>query len=54
VILVGERRPEEGHDAVAQDLIDRAFVSVHGLHHPGQDGIEDAPRILGVTVGEEL
>ena len=34
VVLVRKRRPEQGHDAVASVLIDRAFEAMHGL---GQD-----------------
>ena len=33
VVLVGERRAEERHDAVAHDLVDRALVAVDRLHH---------------------
>jgi hypothetical protein len=54
MIFMGERRPKEGHDAVAQHLIDRPLVAVHGLHHPFEDGIEDGPRLLWVAVGQQL
>jgi len=54
VILVGERRAEEGHDAVAHDLVDGPFVAVDGLHHPLEHGIEDLARLLGIAVGEQL
>ena len=29
VILVGERRAEERHEAVAEELVDRALVAMH-------------------------
>ena len=29
VILVGERRAEQGHDAVAEELVDGALEAVH-------------------------
>jgi hypothetical protein len=54
VILVGERRPEQGHDPVAHDLVDGTLVPVHRLHHPLEHGVEDASRLLGIAVGEQL
>src|SRR5262245_21232197 len=54
MILMRQRCPEEGHDAVAHDLIHRALKAVHRLHHAFEHGIEDLPRLLGVTVREEL
>src|SRR5215467_451969 len=54
VILVGHRRAEEGHDAVAHDLVHRALVAMNGLHHAFEDGIEDLAGLLRITVGEEL
>src|SRR5215475_2613705 len=32
---------KQGHDAVAQDLIHRPFVAMHGLHHVLQGRIEE-------------
>ena len=52
MICVRDRRPEERHDAVAHDLVDRAFVAVDGGHHAFQDGIEELPGLLGIAVGE--
>ena len=54
MVLVGERRAEQRHDAVAHHLVDRALVAVDGLHHPLEDGIEELARLLGVAVGQEL
>src|SRR5205807_4757234 len=54
MILVGKRRPEEGHDPVTHDLVHRALVPVNGLHHAFEDGIKELPRLLGVAVGEQL
>ena len=54
MVLVGERRAEQRHDAVAHDLIDRALVAVHGLHHVLEDRIEELTRLLGITVREQL
>ena len=33
VVLVRDRRPEDRHDAVAQELVDRALVAVHLGQH---------------------
>jgi hypothetical protein len=54
VILMGQRRAEQRHDAIAHDLVDGALVAVDGLHHPLEDGVEELARLLGVPVGEQL
>ena len=54
VVLVPDRRAEERHDPVAHHLVDGALVVMDGFHHPLEDGIQELPRILGVTVGEQL
>jgi hypothetical protein len=54
VVLVGDRCAKERHDPVAHDLVHRALVTVHGLHHVFEDRVEDFARLLGVTVGEQL
>jgi len=54
VILMGERGAEEGHDPVAHDLVDRAFIVMDGFHHALEDGIEELPGLLGVTVGKQF
>jgi hypothetical protein len=54
VVLVGQRRSEERHDPVAHDLVDGALVAVDGLHHPFEHRIEQLPRLLGITVGEQF
>ncbi len=54
VVLVGERRAEQRHDAVAHHLVDGALVAVDGLHHVLEHGIEELARLLGIAVGEQL
>ena len=54
MVLVGERRAEQRHDAVAHHLVDGALVAVDGLHHPLEDRVEELARLLGVAVGEQL
>ena len=48
VILVRDGRAEEGHDAVAEELVDRALVAVdlvqHQLEGPGHEAVD----VLGV------
>jgi len=54
VILVRHRRAEERHDPVAQHLVHGSLVAVHRIHDPLEDRVEEPPRVLGVTVGEQL
>jgi hypothetical protein len=54
MVLLGERRAEERHDAVAHDLVDGALVAVDGLHHVFENGIEEPASLLWVAVGEKL
>ena len=54
VVLVGDRRSEERHDAIAHHLIDRAFVVMDGVHHALDHGIENLSRFLGVAADEQL
>jgi hypothetical protein len=50
MVLVGERRAEQRHDPVAHHLVDGAFVTVDGFHHPFEDWIENLSRLLGIAV----
>jgi len=54
VVLVGHWSAEERHDPVAHDLVDRALVAVHGLHHSLEDRVEELAGFLGIAVGEQL
>jgi hypothetical protein len=54
VILMGHRRPEERHDAVAHDLVHRALVAVDGLHHPLEDGVQQLPSVFRVPIRQQL
>ena len=54
MIFMGQRRPKQGHDAVAHHLIDRPLVAVHRLHHQRQDRVEELTGLLGVAVGQQL
>jgi hypothetical protein len=54
VVLVGERRTEQRHDAVTHDLVHGAFVGVDCFHHPLDDRVEDLAGLLGIAAGDEL
>jgi hypothetical protein len=54
MILVGDRRAEEGHDPVAHNPVDRTFVVVNCLDHPFEHRLEEILRSLGVAVGKDL
>ena len=54
MVLMGNRRPEQGHDAIAHDLIHGALVAVHRRHHAFEHRVEQLPRLLGVAVGQQL
>ena len=54
VVLMRQRCPKQGHDAIAHDLVDGAFVLVHGRHHAVEHRIEQLPRLLGVALGQQL
>jgi hypothetical protein len=54
MVLVGERRAEEGHDAIAHRLADRSLVVMNGFHHELEDRIEELARLLGVEGSDQL
>jgi hypothetical protein len=41
MIFVGNRGAEQGHDAVAQHLVDGALEAMHGVHHVVDGGVEE-------------
>jgi hypothetical protein len=43
---------KERHNAVAHDLIDGAFIAVHGLHHAFEHRVEELAGLFGITVGQ--
>jgi hypothetical protein len=50
VVLVRDRRAEQRHDAVAQDPVDGALVTMDATHHHGQRGIQEPPGVLRIGV----
>jgi hypothetical protein len=51
---MGERGAEKRHDAVAHDTTDRAFVSMHGLHHAVEYRLQKIVRLFRIAVGDQL
>ena len=54
VIFMGNRRPEERHDAIPQHLVHRALIAVHGVHHAVQGRVQELLGGLGVEVPDQL
>ena len=54
VVLVGDRRPEQGHDPVAGELVDRALEAVDALAEDREEAVHDPPPLLGVALLGEL
>ena len=48
VVLVGDGRAEQRHDAVAGVLVHRAFEAVHAVGEDGEEAIEDAVPFLRI------
>jgi hypothetical protein len=48
VVLVGDRRAEEGHDAVAEELVHRAFVAVDRVEDHLEGAVHDQVDVLGI------
>ena len=54
VVLAGQRRAEQRHDAVSHHLVDGAIVTVHCLHHALEHRIQQFPRLFRVAVREQF
>jgi hypothetical protein len=54
MVLMRHRCPEQGHDAVAHNLVHRALVAMNCFHHVLEDRVEQLPRLFGVTIGQEF
>jgi hypothetical protein len=51
---MGNGRPEEGHDAIAQHLVHRALEAVHGVHHVVQGRVPKPLRRFGVKALDQF
>ena len=54
VILVGNGRPEQGHNAVAKHLVHRALITVHGVHHDMDGRVQSCWAASGSQALDEL
>src|SRR5882672_6029942 len=54
VVLVGDRRAEERHDAVAGVLVDGPLVAVDAIREDPEEAIEEAMPLLGIDAFGEL
>ncbi len=54
MVLVSDRGPEYGHNAVTEHLIHGAFKSVHGVHHNVDGRIEELLGIFRIEVLNQL
>ncbi len=54
MILMGDRRAEEGHNPVAHNPVHGALVAVDCLDHAFEYRVEELLRILRVAVSKQL
>jgi hypothetical protein len=53
VVFMGNRRPEQGHNPIAHDLIHGALIAMHGGHHALQHRVEELPGLLRIAVSQD-
>jgi hypothetical protein len=51
---VGNRGPKQGHNAVAQHLVDGTLIAVHRVHHGVQGRIQKLLGDFGVEATDEF
>ena len=54
MIFVGHRGAEERHNAVAEHLVDGAFVAVHGVHHDVQRRVQELTGLFRIEARDQL
>ena len=54
VVFVGNGRAEQGHNAVAEHLVDGALEAVHGVHHVVDSGVEELLGGFGIKAADEF
>ena len=54
MVLMRNRRPKQGHNAIAHDLVHGPLIAVHGGHHSFQHGVEELAGLLGVAVSQQF
>ena len=54
MVFVGDRGAKQGHDAVAQHLVDGALEAMHGVHHDVQGRVQEPPGLFRVKTLDQL
>jgi hypothetical protein len=54
VVLVRNRRAEQGKNAVARRLRDIAIVAMHRRHHQTQNRVNDRASVLGIEIAQQF
>ena len=54
VVLVGDRRPEDGHDPVAGELVDGPLEALDGVGEDREEALHDLAPLLGVVLLGEV
>jgi hypothetical protein len=54
MVLMGDRRAEDGHDPIAQHLVHGALIGMHGIDHDLLERIEQPAGLLRIQVPDEL
>ena len=51
---MGNGRTEQGHNAIAEHLIDGALEAMHGVHHAMDGGVEELLRGFRIETTDEF
>jgi hypothetical protein len=54
VVFVGNGGPEQGHNAIAEDLVHRALKTVHGVHHVLEGRVKELLGGFRVEAADEF
>ena len=54
MVFVGNGRPKQGHNAVAQHLVHGALEAVHGVHHAVQGRVEELLGGFGIEAADQF
>ena len=54
VIFMGNGGAKERHDAIAEHLVHRALVAVHGVHHALEGRVEELLGVFGIETADQL
>ena len=46
MIFVGNRSAKQGHKAVAEELVDGAFIPVHRLQRQGEEAVQQGVHVV--------